>query len=178
MTQTRKLNLGCGTDIRADHVNLDVAPLEGVDVVHDIAETPWPLADAEFDEVLCLSVLEHVPMVPALREIHRVLKPGGRAVLSVPHFTAADTWSDPTHIRGYACDSFGFFVNAANRDYYFDFAFSRIAALHLDFSRRRLFLYNRPLEWLVNRSAGMRAIYERSPLRAFPATNIRVTLEK
>ena len=39
-----------------------------------------------FDKVLCLDTLEHVADEgQTLREIHRVLKPGGALVLSVPH---------------------------------------------------------------------------------------------
>jgi len=32
----KQLNLGCGKDIRKGYVNLDIYPLEGVDVVADI----------------------------------------------------------------------------------------------------------------------------------------------
>ena len=40
---------------------------------------------AFFDAVLCMGVLEYLADYrPALREIHRVLKPGGTAVLTVP----------------------------------------------------------------------------------------------
>ncbi len=45
-----------------------------------------PLDDASFDAVLLLDVLEHVvDQVAVIREIERVLKPGGTLVLSVPH---------------------------------------------------------------------------------------------
>jgi SAM-dependent methyltransferase len=45
-----------------------------------------PLADASFDAVLLLDVLEHVPdEAEVIREIQRVLKPGGLLILSVPH---------------------------------------------------------------------------------------------
>lgn len=45
-----------------------------------------PFADASFDCVALLAVLEHVPDPAALaRECHRVLAPGGRVVLTVPH---------------------------------------------------------------------------------------------
>jgi SAM-dependent methyltransferase len=42
-----------------------------------------PVADAAFDVVLCLQVLEHVPDPPAaVRELRRVVRPGGRVLAS------------------------------------------------------------------------------------------------
>jgi SAM-dependent methyltransferase len=44
-----------------------------------------PFADETFDGVLCMNALHHMPSyVEALREIYRILKPGGRAVFSEP----------------------------------------------------------------------------------------------
>lgn len=45
----------------------------------------FPFPDASFDAVLCSQVFEHV-FTPEefLREIHRVLRPGGRVLLTVP----------------------------------------------------------------------------------------------
>jgi SAM-dependent methyltransferase len=53
------------------------------DVFADGARLPF--ADATFDNVVCLEVLEHVPD-PAIviAEIARVLRPGGQAWLSMP----------------------------------------------------------------------------------------------
>ncbi len=46
-----------------------------------------PFADGSFDKVICSEVLEHIPDYPAvLREILRVLKPGGIFGVSVPRF--------------------------------------------------------------------------------------------
>jgi ubiquinone/menaquinone biosynthesis C-methylase UbiE/tetratricopeptide (TPR) repeat protein len=54
-----------------------------IDYVSDIAALPVP--DASFDVVLCTEVLEHVPEpIAALREMARVLRPGGKLILTAP----------------------------------------------------------------------------------------------
>ncbi len=62
-----------------------------LDIVADITE--MPVKDGYFDAVLCTEVLEHVPdPVLALKEICRIVRPGGQIILTVPfisfsHFT-------------------------------------------------------------------------------------------
>jgi SAM-dependent methyltransferase len=44
-----------------------------------------PIPGSSLDLVICVSVLEHVSDAPGLlHEIHRILKPGGRALINVP----------------------------------------------------------------------------------------------
>jgi len=72
--------LGSGAEL----VTLDLFAGEGVDHVVDVAEMPF--GDDEFDIVLCTQVLEHVPNPEAVcRELYRVLRPGGVAVVTAPH---------------------------------------------------------------------------------------------
>ncbi|MEW6187785.1 MAG: class I SAM-dependent methyltransferase [Thermodesulfobacteriota bacterium] len=54
-------------------------------LVSDI--TCLPFADASFDLVICSEVLEHIPdQGQAVRELTRVLRPGGNLVVSVPRY--------------------------------------------------------------------------------------------
>jgi SAM-dependent methyltransferase len=65
--------------------------------------TSLSFADNEFDCIICMEVLEHIPDYQAgLREMARTLKPGGRALLSFPwlggehydHFIRAELLPD------------------------------------------------------------------------------------
>jgi ubiquinone/menaquinone biosynthesis C-methylase UbiE len=54
-----------------------------LDIVSDITSIPRP--DASFDAIMCTEVLEHVPdPVAALKELNRLLKPGGHLIITVP----------------------------------------------------------------------------------------------
>lgn len=54
-----------------------------LDIVSDICNIPRP--DESFDAIMCTEVLEHVPdAVSALKELNRLLKPGGYIVLTAP----------------------------------------------------------------------------------------------
>ena len=109
----------------------------GVDFHTDITAIARP--DAAYDAILCSHVLEHVhDDGTAMRELHRVLAPGGWAVLQVPIASRAEQtdeeepdrrlsaeersrrFGDPTHVRLYAegdyirrLEQAGFAVRAA-----------------------------------------------------------------
>lgn len=91
----RLVDVGCGTKPYAAalapyveaHVGVDhtVCPHDRSNV--DLTGTAYAIpADAgAFDSALCTAVLEHLEEPErAIREVHRVLKPGGVAVYSVP----------------------------------------------------------------------------------------------
>lgn len=94
---SKKLNVGCGTDTKKGWINLDSAALPGMDVVHDIENLPLPFRDEEFDGILYQDVLEHVKYIPVLCDLHRILKKGGKLIVRVLHFTSKLNFIDPTH---------------------------------------------------------------------------------
>jgi len=106
----RRLNVGCGHDIRPGWVNLDAAPLPGVDVVHDLAVLPWPFPSGSFDQILMINVLEHLrDTVSIMEELHRVSAPGAKVIIRVPYWNSPDAISDPTHKAVFNERTFDFF---------------------------------------------------------------------
>ncbi|MES2176308.1 MAG: methyltransferase domain-containing protein [Gemmatimonadota bacterium] len=101
-----------------DYLSADLDPSE-VMIRMDVTDIQFP--DATFDVILCNHVLEHIPDDRrAMSELHRVLKPGGWAILQVPlSETLEHTYEDPSitstagreqafgqedHVRIYAAD--------------------------------------------------------------------------
>lgn len=63
-----------------------------------------PFKDASFDAVVMFEVLEHIPKgteVAAFREIRRVLRPGGRFIMSTPFAHRVGTFFDPAWYFGH-----------------------------------------------------------------------------
>lgn len=77
------------------YVRGDLFPSRGEIVKIDATAIPFP--DQSFDWVICNHVLEHIPdYARALAEFHRVLKPGGRAILQTPYSTRLqNNFEDP-----------------------------------------------------------------------------------
>jgi SAM-dependent methyltransferase len=98
MRGKRVLDLGCGPRKFAGALGVDLVAAEGVDLIHDLDQFPYPLERASFDGVVLNHVVEHLASLPRLMdEVHALLKPGGLCWIATPHFTDADSWADPTH---------------------------------------------------------------------------------
>lgn len=183
-----RLNLGSGTDRRPGFVNLDRVALPEVDVAATLDPPALPFADGSLGVVLANDVLEHVSVVPAMRDIHRVLAPGGAVVVSAVHFTSRSLYVDPTHVRGFSVRTFDFFAPAKanrtwHRSYYFDFAFATVQSSAVQFSstlgKGRYLVWDRLVEPVVNLRPAAQDFYEMTGLaRAFPAANVLAVLRK
>lgn len=109
----QRLHLGCGRTILPGWVNLDLLPGEGVDVTADLdrcGETPLPFAANTFDEFLASHLFEHLRNpLPFMQELHRIAKPGARAIFRTPYGASDDAHEDPTHVRLCFLNTFGYF---------------------------------------------------------------------
>jgi SAM-dependent methyltransferase len=93
-----KLNLGCGEDKKAGYINLDWNPLTAPDIKHDLNVLPYPFPDNHFNYVEANHILEHLdkPFL-IMKELHRILKPGGFLKIKVPHFSRGFTHTEHSH---------------------------------------------------------------------------------
>ena len=108
------LEIGAGPKSDAKY-QIDVTQFPKTTHVLDVALEPLPFEDNFFDEVWCSQVIEHIPVliyyggpelkdlkkryarVELMKEIYRVLKPGGILAVSTP--VKFPYWAqDPTHV--------------------------------------------------------------------------------
>lgn len=78
--------LRLGLEVECCDLYPEIFRLPGVEIKGGDLSRSLPYADASFDYVTCVEGLEHIENpFQALREIARVLRPGGHAVVSIPN---------------------------------------------------------------------------------------------
>jgi SAM-dependent methyltransferase len=116
-----RLNVGAGLTEWGD-VRLDVSPTDTVTLLGDMHALP--VASGTVSEPLMDNVLEHTADVTGvLREVHRVLRPGGVAYVYVPYYTAHGAHADPTHRSYFTEDTFEYYTSGSDYEHYADFEF-------------------------------------------------------
>ncbi len=99
-----------------------------------------PFKDESFDEVLASHVLEHLfDMGGALREIHRVLKRGGKLIVVAPYGT--DKLYDPFHHHPFDLTTMDYFCRPDS---------SYDAARLFRVLRKEITDYRIPMKWHVH----------------------------
>lgn len=83
-----KLHLGCGNKIIPNFTNIDIRPMEGVDLVEDISELK-KIENNSVELIYACHVLEHFGRHEYMKVLNRwydLLKDGGKLRISVPNF--------------------------------------------------------------------------------------------
>jgi hypothetical protein len=82
-----KLNLGCGTDIKPDFVNIDIRHTPGVNLISDVSNLDDLYQDNSVDEIHAYDLLEHFSFLITRKVLSNwisKLKPGGTIIVRVP----------------------------------------------------------------------------------------------
>lgn len=110
----KRLNVGCGRDIKSGWINLDISKDVPADIHMDIRTGVFPLENGSCSDVYISGVLEQIgdndQLIHVMNECHRVLKPGGKMVVVVPNAKHAIAHQDPMDVRKFTIPTFQYFL--------------------------------------------------------------------
>lgn len=180
------VELGCGDRKRvANAIGIDRIAYPDVDLVGDIAAVMAQFPTESVDRITSHHVLEHVDDLDVVMdEAGRILKPGGRFQATVPHFSNAYFYSDPTHRRAFGLYTFCYYadstlfrrtVPAYRQRHRF-----QLMDVRLEFKAARPFYLRyavrRAVGPIVNLNRAMQELYEDSFCWLFPCYEIHYDL--
>ncbi len=153
----------------AGYTNVDLLPLDGVDVVADLNRKPWPFEDSQFELILCNHYLEHVAdIVLTMEELHRIGEPGALVVFRTPYFANYESFRDPTHRWHLTLDSLDYFVEGNGYPKYTDRRY-RAVSKELTFPHP----WRHPGYWAYRLH---KKTYEKYVAHVFPGTWLHIRL--
>ena len=106
------IDAGCGDNRQPGFVGMDKRQLDGVDVVHDIEDIPWPFEPGSAEIIKMTHVVEHLKpwlFLDVINECWRVLKPDGKLLISAPYGVNYRFVQDPTHCNPINEATFAYF---------------------------------------------------------------------
>jgi len=174
------IELGCGASKIPGAIGIDKFVFSGVNLVADIEKGLPFLKTNSVDQIYSRHFLEHIQNFEYLmREIHRVLKPNGKHIVIIPHFSNPHYYSDYTHKRFFGIYSFDYFTTPEFQlrrkvpSFYVDFYF-RIIKRELRFKSNLtwLNLFKKVFQKLINHSSSFQEFYEENLVYLFPCQEI------
>ena len=143
----RILNLGSGKNRSIPGaVTIGIVADTSPDIVHDLNKFPWPFDDDTFEAIHCMDVIEHLEdVVRTMEEMHRISRVGARVYIATPHFSCANSYTDPTHRHHLGFFSFDLFTGHNQWRFYSYARFKKVKA-DLVFSG---WYKNRHISWVA-----------------------------
>jgi hypothetical protein len=138
----KKLNLGCGADIRKGYVNQDFTSFKGVDDVFNFNKYPWKYKDNQFEEIRIINCVHCANnLVDFMNEVWRIAKPNAKIIIQVQYFLSTESANDPYTKIGINFNSFNIFLHSDKSYYSHNAKFNII-------KRKWIFSDNKYLRWL------------------------------
>jgi len=104
-----RLHVGCGSNHMPGWINMDSESSQNPEVIGDL-NVRLPFDDESFDVIYAHHVLEHVEdILDTVFELHRILKPGGRLLVVVPHAWTDLGSANPFHRQRFTPHTFMYF---------------------------------------------------------------------
>lgn len=111
----RKIELGASLNHHPAYESVDI---DGdSDITADLTQR-WPFGDNSVGVVRAYDVFEHLPnSIHTMNELHRVLAPGGYAIIQVPSTDGRGAFQDPTHCSFWNENSFKYYTDKSYQKY-------------------------------------------------------------
>jgi glycosyltransferase involved in cell wall biosynthesis len=110
-----KLDLCGGHNPPAGYTSID---LFNGDIIHDLEKAPWPIKDNSVGVVRASDSLEHMKdPITTMKEIHRILAPGGMLISHTPSSDGRGAFQDPTHKSFWNQNSFWYYTRKETAAY-------------------------------------------------------------
>jgi len=180
------LELGCGNSKQFDNsISIDIVDMPGVDFICDLNKGFPFIPDNSVDEIYSTHFMEHIiDLGSMMKEIYRVLKPGGRNNMTVPHFSNPYFYSDYTHHITFGIYSMNYFSNGAYfkrsvPTFYNDIDF-KIISVQLRFKSRWLIpgFFTKRFGNILNKNKTLLEFYEANCCYQIPTSEIKFVIEK
>ncbi|MCX6248678.1 MAG: class I SAM-dependent methyltransferase [Bacteroidetes bacterium] len=180
------IELGCGSARQVkEAIGIDQIDYDSVDIVCNLEEGLPFLPDNSVDIIYSFHLLEHLPDLGFfMSEIFRVLKPGGKTIGTVPHFSNPYYYSDYTHKTPFGLYTFCYFAPQTPYQrkvllYQKDIRFKINSQEIIFYSPFILINIFRKLYGIIfNAGIFMQEFYEGSLSKILPAHEISFELEK
>jgi SAM-dependent methyltransferase len=180
------IELGCGSQKKIPHaIGIDRTDYDSADIVCDLEEGLSFLPDNSIDVIYSFHFLEHMPDLGFfLSEIFRVLKPGGKNIGTVPHFSNPYYSSDYTHKTPFGLYTFCYFAQVTP---YHRKVLKYLDGINFKITKQKIIFYSpfkfinlfRKIYGLVfNSFIFMQEYYEGSVSSILPAYEISFELQK
>ena len=110
-----EIELGCGnTKKNPKAIGIDMLDFDCVDIQGDVFAALHRFPDNTVDTIESFHFFEHVgDLTDLIDEITRVLKPGGKLRVVVPHFSNPYFYSDPTHKNFFGLYTFCYYASSS-----------------------------------------------------------------
>lgn len=110
-----KLDLCGGHNPPAGYISIDI---QNSDIVHDLNVAPWPLQDNSVGIIRASDALEHLKNpITTMKEVHRLLAPGGMLLSNTPSTDGRGAFQDPTHVSFWNSNSFWYYTRRQTAAY-------------------------------------------------------------
>ena len=118
----KRINLGCGSDVRDGYENYDMNPVDDRVKLIDLNKLPLPFDDSSVDEIILSHIIEHLDVNPYyfIKDVYRILKKDGVVKISLPVLYNSIVHNRCYHNSGYF-DSLMSKDNRVSNEYERDF---------------------------------------------------------